>query len=79
MSPDSSFSLVNRAETSARAEILYVVSPLVIPIELLHIECVLLYPASQKSVSTKWRVYKGKICTPDIRHEARILYLLILW
>ena len=39
-SPDSSFSLVNRAE------ILYVVSPLVIFIELLHIECVLLYPAS---------------------------------
>ena len=52
---------------------------LVTSIELLHIECVLLYPASQKSVSTKWRVYKGKICTPDIRHEARILYLLILW
>ena len=34
-------------------------------IELLHIECVLLYPVSQKSVSTKWRVYKGKIWTPD--------------
>ena len=43
------------------------------------IECVLLYPVSQKSVSTKWRVYKGKIWTPDIRHQARILYLLILW
>ena len=30
-------------------------------IELLHIECVLLYPVSQKSVATKWRIYKGKI------------------
>ena len=38
---------------------------LVTSIELLHIECVLLYPVSQKSVSTKWRVYKGKIWTPD--------------
>ena len=34
-------------------------------IELLHIECVLLYPVSQKSISTKWRIYKGKISTPD--------------
>ena len=72
-------------------------------IELLHIECVLLYPVSQKSVSTKWRIYKGKINSPQdfcyknnarniqnggfiraksgtlIRHQARILYLLILW
>ena len=35
------------------------------PIELLHIECVLLYPVSQKSVSTKWRIYKGKINSPQ--------------
>ena len=34
-------------------------------IELLHIECVLLYPVSQKSVSTKWRIYKGKINSPQ--------------
>ena len=34
-------------------------------IELLHIECVLLYSISQKSVSTKWRIYKGKIWTPN--------------
>ena len=34
-------------------------------IELLHIECVLLYPVSQKSVSTKWRIYKGKINLPQ--------------
>ena len=34
-------------------------------IELLHIERVLLYPVSQKSASTKWRIYKGKIWTPD--------------
>ena len=25
----------------------------------------LLYPVSQKSVSTKWRIYKGKIWTPN--------------
>ena len=72
-------------------------------IELLHIECVRLYPVSQKSVATKWRIYKGKITRPRIfcyknnvrkiqnggfiraksgpliRHQARILYLLILW
>ena len=71
-------------------------------IELLHIECVLLYSVSQKSVSTKWRIYKGKLTRPRIscyknnvrniqnggfvraksgpliRHQARILYLLIL-
>ena len=35
------------------------------PIELLHIECVLLYPVSQKCVSTKWRIYKGKINSPQ--------------
>ena len=34
-------------------------------IELLHIECVLLYPVSQKIVSTKWRIYKGKINSPQ--------------
>ena len=37
----------------------------VMTIELLHIACVLLYPVSQKSVSTKWRIYKGKINSPQ--------------
>ena len=47
---------------------------LVTSIELLHIQCVLLYPVSQKSVSTKWRVYKGKIWTWHVIKPAFYIY-----
>ena len=45
------------------------------PIELLHIECVLLYSVSQKSVSTKWRIYKGKIWTPNTSPSMHAFYI----
>ena len=67
-------------------------------IELLHIECVLLYPVSQNGgfiranlTSPRIFYYKNNVrkiqnggvirakSGPMIRHQARILYLLILW
>ena len=35
------------------------------PIEIIDIECGLLYRVSQKIVATKWWIYKGKISSPQ--------------
>ena len=37
---------------------------------LLHIERVLLYPINQKTVSTKWLIYKGKICLVRLNEKS---------
>ena len=36
-----------------------------LPIEIKDIECGLLSRVSQKIVATKWRIYKGKISSPQ--------------
>ena len=37
----------------------------IITIEIIDIECGLLSRVSQKIVATKWRIYKGKISSPQ--------------
>ena len=46
----------------------YEISPInrsVQTIEIIDIECGLLSRVSQKIVATKWRIYKGKISSPQ--------------
>ena len=44
---------------------LCVEKPKVVIIEIIDIECGLLSRVSQKIVATKWRIYKGKISSPQ--------------